>query len=303
MKNTTKTFCAVAALLASSQAFAHTGVRDQATEGTGSYNAFTLTHGCGNSGEGGAPAQAYPVLGQSVVVPHGANAVWRNKAGDVIQVGGNGNGAITAATLNLGLAGIAGGSPLGDPQELVDNGVVQGLIWKDGVMQPNMYALMPFRVAAPTIVDNCVEKLNIRMGVINYCDIGKNAANDAKGPYEAPKDADGKGILRTTSNKTGFVQVNPSGADRFKDMKKGNGDDNRADWWFTAPHGGSTYYNDPQLLQPTYWTTLTVNNKPADVAQCAGTKTEISVEPNGVAFDTILSPANTDPFSKGNGPQ
>ncbi len=301
MKKSTTTFCAVAALLASSQAFAHTGVRDQATEGTGSYNAFTLTHGCGNSGEGGAPAQSYPVLGQSAVVPHGANAVWRNKAGDVIQVGGNGNGAITAATLNLGLAGIEG-TPLGDPQELVDGGVVQGLIWKDGVMQPNNYALMPFRVAVPTIVDNCVEKLNIRMGVINYCDIGKNAANDGKGPYEAPKDANGKRILRTTSESTGYVQANPSIADTFKDIKKGNGDDNRADWWFTAPHGGSTYYNDTQILQPTYWTTLTVNNKAADVAQCAGTKTEISVEPNGAAFDAILSPANTAPFSKGNGP-
>lgn len=303
MKKSTRTICAVAALLASSQAFAHTGVRDQATEGTGSYNAFTLTHGCSNSGEGGAPAQQYPVLGQAAVVPHGANAVWRNKAGDVIQVGGNGNGAITSPTLSLGLAGIAGGTPFATLNEIVDSSVVQGLLWKDGVMAPNMYSVMPFRVGVPTIVDNCVEKLNIRMGVINYCDIDKNAGNDAKGPYEAPKDANGKRILRTTSDKTGFVQANASVADGFKDMKQGNGDNNRADWWFTAPHGGSTYYNDPEVLQPTYWTTLVVNNKAADVAQCAGAKTEISVEPNGVAFDTILSPANTAPFSKGNGPQ
>lgn len=303
MKKSKIVFCSLAVVLTAGQALAHTGVRDQATEGAGSYNAFTLTHGCSNSGEGAPPAQSYPVVGQSAVFPHGANVVWKDKAGTVIEVGGNGKGAITTATLNLGLAGIAGGSPFANLQEIVDGGIVQGLIWKDGVMQPNLYTLTPFRVTVPTIVDNCVEKLNIRIGVINYCDIGKNMNNDAKGPYEAPKDVDDKKITRTTSFKTGFIQVNPSGADKFNDMKKGNGDDNRADWWFTAPQGGSAYYNDPQLLQPTYWTTLVVNNKAADVAQCAGTKTEISVEPTGVAFDTILSPGNTQPFSKGNGPQ
>lgn len=41
------------------QAVAHTGVRDIATEGTSSYNGFTITHGCA----GGETGDQYPVLG------------------------------------------------------------------------------------------------------------------------------------------------------------------------------------------------------------------------------------------------
>ncbi|CAG7856120.1 hypothetical protein MCAMS1_00495 [biofilm metagenome] len=300
MKHSSLTICAFAALLLTNQAIAHTGVRDTATEGAGSYNAFTLTHGCSNSTEGGPPALAYPVIGQGAVFPHGNNVVWRNKAGAIIQTGGNGNGTISTPTLNLSVAGIAGGSPFATYQEIVnDLGVVQGLLWKDGVMAPNMYALPQFRVTAPTITDNCVENLKIRIGVINYCDIGKNANNDSKGPYEAPRDLIGKKIKKVTSSETGFVQRNTSQVGEFyEDTQKGNGDNNRADWWFTQLEGGSVYYNDHDLLQETYWTTMTVKNAAADVALCAGTKTDVSVEPTGAAFDTILSPANTQPFTK-----
>ncbi len=295
------TFCSLVALFAAGQTFAHTGVRDQAEEGKGSYNAFTLTHGCGNSVEGGPPAQSYPVLGQSAVFPFDTNAVWRDATGAVIQVGGNGNGTIKEASLKLGVAAIAGGSPFNTAQEITDNlGNVQGIVWKDGVMAPNVYALPQFRVTAPTIVDNCVKSLKVRIGVINYCDLGKNAGNDKAGPYKAPKDALDNGVTRTTSGKTGFVQKSAADADTFKDMAKGNGDNNRADWWFPALEGGSALYNDPDMLQKTYWTTLTVNNSAADLANCTGAQTEVSVEPNGVAFDTYLTGRNTRPFTKGN---
>jgi hypothetical protein len=293
--------CTLAALFAASQAFAHTGVRDTADEGKASYNGFTITHGCGNSTEGGPPAQAYPVIGQSAVFPFEANAVWRDAAGVVMQVGGNGNGTISSPTLNLGVTGYAAGSPFVTSQEIVDElGNVQALFWKDGVMAPNMNAITSFKVTAPTIANNCVKTLKVRIGVINYCDLDKNANNDKKGPYTAPKDALGNEIPRATSAKTGFIQKNPADVDVFKDFaKNGNGDNNRADWWFTAPYGGSTRYNDPELLQPTYWTTLTVNNKAADLALCTGTQIEVSVEPNGVAFDSFLTGRNTRPFTKG----
>jgi hypothetical protein len=295
------TFCSLVALFAAGQAFAHTGVRDAAEEGKSSYNAFTLTHGCGNSFEGGPTAQAYPVLGQSAVFPFDVNAVWRDAAGAVIQVGGNGNGAIKEASLKLGVAAIAGGSPFNTTQEITDNlGNVQAILWKDGVMAPNMYSLTQFKVTAPTIVDNCVKSLKVRIGVINYCDLGKNAGNDNAGPYKAPKDAMDKEITRTTSAKTGFLQKSVPDADTFKSLANGNGDNNRADWWFTLPEGGSALYNDPEMLQKDYWTELTVNNSATDLAKCTGTQTEVSVEPNGVAFDTYLSGRNTRPFSKGN---
>lgn len=302
MKYSTLTFYSVAALIVAGQAFAHTGVRDTPTEGTTSYNAFTLTHGCAASGEGGTPAQSFPVTGQSAVFPHGANVVWRNKAGAIIQNGGNGNNTISTPTLNLGLSGVPGGSPYETIQEIVGAaGGTQGLLYKDGVMAPQMNALPQFRVAVPTIVDNCVENLRIRIGVVNYCDVGKSASNDAKGPYTAPHDALGKKIKNVNSPATGFTQKNVAQVGKFfEDIEKGNGDNNRADWWFTAPDGGSTYYNDPDLLQPTYWTTLTVKNKAEDLAKCTGTKTDVSVEPNGAAFDDILSPANTQPFTPAN---
>lgn len=297
MKNSTLILSTLAACLAASQAYAHTGVRDSVTEGTGSYNAFTITHGCNNSYEGGPPAQQFPVIGQSAVFPQGDNVVWRDKAGAVIQVGGNGNNTIDNPTLNLRVAGIVPSPPFATIEEIVDSlGNVQGLLWKDGVMAPNLYSLTSFRISAPTIVDPCVT-LKIRVGVINYCDVDKNAANDKLGPFNAPVDSLGNPVVKTTSAAGGFVQQNTSKADEFKSFaKSGNGDNNRADWWFKAPYGGSTYYADPDVVQPSYWTTMTVSNKSTDV--CAGTKTEVSVEPTGAAFDTILSPANTQPFTK-----
>lgn len=289
------TFCTLAALFVASQAFAHTGVRDTATEGASSYNAFTITHGCG----GEDSPQSYPVIGQSALFPFGDNAVWRDQTGTKIQEGGNGNDTISSATLALSVAGIEGGSLFKSYQEIVDDlGNVQGLLWADGVMPPNMNALTQFKVTAPTISNPCVGNLKVRIGVINYCDLGKNESNDGNGPYKAPLGANGREVIKTTSG--GDVQVNLAEASAFKYIKRGNGDDNRADWWFTAPEGGSNLYNDPQLLQPTYWTTLTVKNSNAAASGCAGEKlVDYSVEPNGVAFDSILSGPNTRPFTKG----
>jgi len=296
------TLCALVALFASEQALAHTGVRDTAVEGTASYNGFTITHGCNNSSEGGPPAQQYPVIGQSAVFPSGDTAVWRDQTGAVIQVGGNGAGTITGDKLSLSVTGYSDGSTFKTTEELVDGlGNPQGLLFKDGVMAPNLNAITPFKITAPTIANNCVKTLKIRIGVVNYCDTDKNANNDAKGPWKSPKDDSGKDIKipKTTSEATGFVQAAPANVGKFKEMTNGNGDNNRADWWFTAPYGGSALYNDPELLQPTYWTTLSVTNKTADLALCTGTQVEYSVEPSGVAFDTILTGKNTRPFTKG----
>lgn len=297
------TLCVLMALSAAGQALAHTGVRDTVEEGKASYNGFTITHGCNNSSEGGPPAQQYPVIGQAAVFPFGDNAVWRDEAGTVIQVGGNGGGTITGAKLSLAVTGYSDGSTFKTTEELVDSlGNIQGLLYKDGVMAPNLNAITPFKITAPTIANNCVKTLKIRIGVINYCDTEKNAGNDGKGSWKSPKDDSGKDlkIPKTTSAASGFVQADAANSGKFKDIPNGNGDNNRADWWFTAPYGGSSLYNDPDLLQPTFWTTLSVTNKAADLALCAGTQVEYSVEPSGIAFDTILTGKNTRPFTKGN---
>lgn len=301
--------CSLAASCMAGQAVAHTGVRDTAVEGTSSYNAFTIGHGCG--GESG---DQYPVIGQAVAFPFGGQAVWRD--GDQIKVGASSlistapvlHGPATSPNLlSLGVAGLAGGSPFATTQEIVgDNlGNVMGLLYKDGAIEPKLTGLTPFKVTLPEIVDPCVT-LKVRIAVINYCELGKNEANDAKGPYQQPKDAFNRPIpaVALLDNKFGGVQTNVKGAPFFETLDAGNGDNNRADWWFGQLEGGSERYNDPDLLQqpsatsPAYWTTLTVVNKATDI--CNGTPREVTVEPSGKLVDRVLSGPNTRPFTSGN---
>jgi hypothetical protein len=303
--------CSLVSLFAS-QAYAHTGVRDVVDEGKGSYNGFTITHGCG----GDVGTEPFPVLGQSAVFPAGANAVWKKVTNPalavdpsnltVIATGGDGGGVLaTGAVLSLAPTGYAGfSSAFASTQELVDSlGNVHGLHWKDGAMEPKLNTITPFKITAPMIADNCVKSLKVRIAVVNWCDIEANAANDGatKGhPYKQPKDAFERLIPRVNEVASlGGVQSNVPGAKFYTTLPAGNGDNNRADWWFTALEGGSTRFNDPDVLQPAYWTTLTVNNSAADVTACAGTPYDVYVEPNGADVDAYLTGPNTQPFTKG----
>jgi len=303
-------FCSVVALLASGQALAHTGVRDAVEAGKASYNGFTITHGCG----GDTDPNAYPVIGQSAIFPQGDNVVWKESNGTVITRGGGAGifdtlvldhtGApLPDAGVNWSVTGYNGfSSAFATSNEIVNSlGVVQALVWKDGAMTPSMNTVTPFKITAPKIVYNCVTAVKARIGVINYCDVNKNASNDARGPYNAPKDAFGRPVPFTNDIAlTGGIQQNVTpGSLVYKDIRAGNGDNNRADWWFMALDGGSTLYNDPDLLQPAYWATMTVNNTAANIAKCTGTQRTVTVEPTGLAFDQFLTPANVAPFSLG----
>lgn len=303
-------FCSVVALLASGQALAHTGVRDAVEAGKASYNGFTITHGCG----GDTDPNAYPVIGQSAIFPQGDNVVWKESNGTVITRGGGAGifdtlvldhtGApLPDAGVNWSVTGYNGfSSAFATSNEIVNSlGVVQALVWKDGAMTPSMNTVTPFKITAPKIVDNCVTAVKARIGVINYCEVNKNASNDVRGPYKAPKDAFGRPVPFTNDIAlTGGIQQNVTpGSLVYKDIRAGNGDNNRADWWFMALDGGSTLYNDPDLLQPAYWATMTVNNTAANIAKCTGTQRTVTVEPTGLAFDQFLTPANVAPFSLG----
>ena len=229
-------------------------------------------------------------------------------------IGGDGGKVIEGGTtLKLGVAGLAGlSSAFRVTQEIVDkNGNVHALHWKKGAMEPKLSTVTPFKITAPTIVDNCVKSLKVRIGIINWCDVQKNATNDKQGPYLQPKDAFGEVIPRVNGIDNKGIQRNVPGAQHYTKLPAGNGDNNRADWWFGDIEGGSKLYNDPNLLQhptaatatapasPAYWTTLTINNSAADVAKCKGTPVDVTVEPLGIDFDTYLSGANTQPFTKG----
>ena len=110
--------------------------------------------------------------------------------------------------------------------------------------------------------------------------------------YKQPKDVFGRNIpfLATVLAPD---QINVNYAPVYSQLGAGNGDNNCQDWWFTAPYGGSALYNDPEVLQPSYWTTMTVIN-----ASATGTRV-VSIEPTGAAFDAILTGPNTRPFTKG----
>jgi hypothetical protein len=304
-----------AALLLAGQAFAHTGVRDKVTvsdsAGAASYNGFTITHGCG-----GDSGNAYPVLGQSAVFPTGDKVVWREGAAvegapdsNIIAIGGGAGifdtivldhtGApLPDSGLNLQVTGYASASSaFPTAQEIVDTnalnpGIVEGLLWKDGAMEPKLNTVTPFKVTVPAIIDPSVKQVNVRIGVINYCDFGKNAANDNKGPFKEPKDMFERKIP-ILATALAPDQINVPDASYFTSISGGNGDNNRQDWWFAAPYGGSALYNDADLIQPTYWTTMTVIN-----ASATGTRV-VSIEPTGAAFDAILTGKNTRPFTKG----
>lgn len=309
-KSMTKIGVCLAALLAAGQVFAHTGVRDRVIvdgDKVNSYNGFTITHGCG-----GDSGDAYPVLGQAAVFPTGDRVVWREANGSVIQRGG-GAGVFDTVVLdhtgqplpdtglNLQVTGYAGfESAFATTQELVDPnasgidaGMVEGLLWKDGAMEPKLNTVTQFRITVPKIIDPSVKQVNIRVAVVNFCDLDKNADNDAGGLYRLPKDAFGRRIPILASA-AAPDQINPADAPTYNYLRSGNGDNNRADWWFTALDGGSVRWNDPDLLQPSYWTTIVVIN-----ARATGNRI-VSVEPTGAAVDAILTGPNTQPFTKGN---
>ncbi|MEQ1557587.1 MAG: hypothetical protein ABL933_01435 [Methyloglobulus sp.] len=314
MTKTKLTLCTLATLFVAGQAFAHTGVRDSVTvsnaagaKAAASYNGFTITHGCG-----GDTGDAYPVLGQGAVFPTGDRVVWRESNGTVITRGGGAGifdtitydhtgAAMPDTGLNLAVTGYAGfSSAFATTQEIVDPNalqpnIIEGLFWKDGAMEPKLNTITPFKVTVPKIVDPTVKQVNVRIAVVNFCDLEKNAKNDIKGPYKQPKDAFGRKIpiLATLDAPD---QINVAGAPVYVSLQAGNGDNNRADWWFTALDGGSALWNDPEMLQPTYWTTMTVVNASAN----AGATRVVSVEPTGPAVDAILTGPNTRPFTDGN---
>ncbi|MGH8565856.1 MAG: hypothetical protein ACREXW_17885 [Gammaproteobacteria bacterium] len=63
---------------------------------------------------------------------------------------------------------------------------------------------------------------------------------------------------------------------------------NRADWWFTD-ETGTQKFTDPDLIQPTFWTTLTVINPNATDDNCpADQRFDAAVMPNGSDIDTYL---------------
>jgi len=251
--------CSVISLLygVSQGALAHTGVRDQvrssATSTTTSNNAFTVPHGC-IIGEGGP--DPLPVIGQSAVFPFGdpSQAVWvklgtPNTPIDPVTVIG-GDGY-----LDLSVNGVQDGSLFDTQGEEVNASPGD---------RPGSFASIP------------VHALNWKDGSLNPAMLGYTQFRVSVPPIVNNCVAN----LRIRIAVSNWCEKNKNEAtDR---------NNNRADWWFTA-ETGTQKFTDPDLIQPEYWTTLTVMNPNATDANCpADQRFDAAVMPSGSDIDHYL---------------
>jgi hypothetical protein len=148
-------------LLGAADAFAHTSIKSQATEGVRDDHALKIGHGC----EGD-----HDVIAQSVVFPTDApelassdpNAVVADLA-DVIAQGS--------------LAGLAqsiqDASIFAVQEEAVDaNGNVVGFYGKRGRLHHNLLGRVPFQFTPPNFVpESCAKRLLIKIAIADICSI------------------------------------------------------------------------------------------------------------------------------------
>lgn len=253
------TTCSVISLLyaVSQGVLAHTGVRDQArssaTSTTTSNNAFTITHGC--SGAEGGP-DPLPVLGQSAVFPFGnaSQAVWvrlgtPNTPIDPVTVIG-GDGH-----LNLGVTGVQDGSLFGIQGEEIN---------------PEPGDPLGAHNAIP------VHGLNWRDGSLKTHLQGYTLFRVSVPPI----------VDNCVANLRIRIAVANWCEERQNEATDRN--NNRADWWFTA-ETGTQRFTDPDLIQPSFWTTLTVVNPNATDSNCpADQRFDAAVMPSGSDIDKYL---------------
>ncbi|ADJ28041.1 hypothetical protein [Nitrosococcus watsonii] len=151
---------------ASSLVLAHTIITDQATEGTGLYTGFDITHGCGFEDK-----PSLPVIAQSVAFPTGPNsAVTRMDTGEAISLGDVLIGGMHASGL-INPAIIQNRDVFNATEELRDEtGVVRGVHYTDGELQVDLDGVLPFRVSGVTFVEeSCVTKVRARVAIANWC--------------------------------------------------------------------------------------------------------------------------------------
>jgi hypothetical protein len=184
IKKITLTSLAAVALSGGQVVYAHTGVKDQVTEGKSIYTAFTITHGCQDTAETGAQPveKLLPVIAQSAVFPN-------NEDSQAFII--NPDGSETADSLAKYTQKATGEAPEGliglSPGMVQDKNVfkkqyevtagtrVRGIQLINGNLDTTAVGLVPFRITAPKFkADSCAKSLKIRIGVANFCSKTKN---------------------------------------------------------------------------------------------------------------------------------
>lgn len=170
------TACSLAAVLCGmgQEAFAHTTVKDKATEGTSAYNALQIGHGC--TVETGKGEKKLPVIAQSVVFPS-VNPIVKRADGTPTTLAAEG---ISQA---LNFKGQPAGMVVGTSDLVQDDNIFKkqdekydslgnliGWYGAKGKLQTNLRGLVPFRFTPPVFAANsCVKTLNVKIAIADIC--------------------------------------------------------------------------------------------------------------------------------------
>jgi hypothetical protein len=166
--------CSLATMLcgAGQGAFAHTTIRDQATEGTNSYNAAVIGHTCTNPKNGAH----LPVVAQSVLFPTVNPEVVRSDGvpttlGDEFSIKDH-TGTVTPLTSLAGKFTLIQNKNIFAKQaEITDAaGNAIGFYGKRGNLPAELMGLVPFRVSGITFAaDKCAKSLKIKVAIADIC--------------------------------------------------------------------------------------------------------------------------------------
>jgi hypothetical protein len=261
--------------MANVNAFAHTGVRDTVTgsseSATTSNNAFTIPHGC-SAGEGDAPPKK--VKGQSAVFPFGLPAAELTGPGAVWVRLGEPPTPPTLLTAEevTAIIGDADEDPSTPPQPHLNldvTGIQDASLFKTQTEEVNPAGTDPLgpHDSIP------VHALNWRGGKLETNLLGITQFRVTVPPIVNPC------VSRVR------IRIAVSNWCERNQNEANDADNDRADWWFTG-ETGPTKFVDPDLIQESFWTTLTVNNPNA--SECGEEPHEVAVMPSGADIDLYL---------------
>lgn len=182
VKNLTTTAFAALSLSMGASALAHTTFQNQAAEGTTTYNNLVIGHGCTL-----ADGSKLPVIAQSVVFPT-INPVAVISAGKF-----SGNPAVFSITSLANIPQLIQNKDIFSKQaEKTDaKGNVIGFTSTEGMLDPSLHGLVPFRTAGITFAsDSCATKLIVKVAVADVCQ--KNGAANLWIPSVTAKFTDPK---------------------------------------------------------------------------------------------------------------
>jgi hypothetical protein len=169
--------CSLAGLLfaVGQGVYAHTTVRDQATEGTTGYNALQIGHGCTDP----ATSKKFPVTANVAILPTVNPIVTRLDPADPSKtVPVNLFDVIDQAKNPLGLAGLADlvqdRSVFAQQDEIYDDkGNLIGFYGAKGNLQTNLRGLVTFRFTPPAFVPadatHCAKRLLVKIAIADVC--------------------------------------------------------------------------------------------------------------------------------------